>query len=321
MNNKLFKTMLTGACLAALFTACEKVSMTEEATPSESGDDGLVTVTLRVSDVENMIGPGTTAATTRTMTSIADVATRLNFLVYQDGSKVKTINQKSDDSSFGTVSVSLAPGSYQLLVLGHSCAANPTTASPEKIQFNNTETSYSDTFYHYGDLTVGDEDGETEAELHLKRAVSLFRLTICDAKPAQVAKLRLYYSGGSGALNALTGYGCVNSKQTMWFDLNSQSNAPYTCDAYTFLHNDTGTLKVTATAYSANDEVLYEHTFNEVSMERNHITEYSGNFFVSDDEPNDNPIVDNPDTPSTDTPRGIKIMVDPEWSGTTTVNF
>ena len=304
--------LLTAAIIVSVFTACEKVTIANEEKQPE--EDGLVEVTLRVSDVERLEGTDT-----RTLTSIADVSTRLNFVVYQNGSKVKTTNQKVevDGDNFGTVSVSLDPGNYQLLVLAHSCPVNPSTATPEKIQFNNTETGYTDTFYYYGDLTV---DGESEeAELSLKRAVSCFRLIINDAKPAAVAKLRLYYSGGSGALNAVTGYGCVNSKQAVWYDLTNQS-APITCDAYTFLHNETGTLKVTATAYSASDETLYEHTFTDVEMERNHVKEYSGNFFVTGDNP-DNPTPINPDNPQNDTPRGIKIMVDSAWAGTTTVYY
>ena len=314
IHYSLFFSVALCAVLCLAFTACEKVVISDE--EKAENEDGLVEVTLRVSDVELMSG----TAGTRTLTSIADVSKRLNFLVYQNGSKVKTVNQKAEDSGFGTVSLSLTPGTYQLLVLAHNCPANPTTATPEKVQFNNTETGYTDTFYYYGDLTVDAENQETE--LSLKRAVSLFRLTINDAKPAQVTKLRLYYSGGSCALNAVTGYGCVNSKQTVWYDLSTTTASPIQCDAYTFLHDETGTLKVTATAYSASDEVLYEHVFTDVSMERNHIKEYSGNFFVNGEEPIENPDTpDNPENPQTDTARGIVIMADPAWAGTSTVNY
>ena len=151
------------------------------------------------------------------LTDVSEVCTRLNFLLYQNGKKVKTVNQKESDAGFGTVDVTLDAGSYQLLVLAHSCAANPTTTSAEKIQFNNTETGYTDTFYYYGDLVVSGD--KTTVDISMKRATSKFCLVTTDTKPANIKKFQFYYEGGSGALDATTGFGCVNSKQSVFVNL------------------------------------------------------------------------------------------------------
>lgn len=297
-----------------LLSACEKVAIQAE---DGAESEGETNVRLQVTQVEGMDG----TSSTRVLTDVSEVCTRLNFLLYQNGKKVKTVNQKESDATFGLVDVSLDAGTYQLLVLAHSCAANPSSASPDKVQFNNTETGYTDTFYYYGDLTVGDEP--SVANLALKRAVAMFRLMVNDAKPAGVQRLRIYYTGGSGALNAMTGYGYVKSQQYTMYEWPDGTGTPTCFDAYTFLHDETGNLNLTVTAYGADNAVVCERQFKDVSMRRNTITQYSGDFFANADDGGETPVT--PDSPATDDPtddvRGIKIQVDPEWSGVNEYSF
>ena len=303
---------MAALCAMLLLTACEKAVM---AGTEEPEIDGQTTVRLQVTEVENMEG----TASTRVLTDVSEVCTRLNFLLYQNGKKVKTVNQKDSEDGFGTVDVSLEAGNYQLLVLAHSCAANPTSSSLEKIQFNNTETGYTDTFYYYGDLTVGDEP--SVANLALKRAVAMFRLVVNDAKPAEVQRLRIYYTGGSGAFNALTGYGNVKSQQYTMYEWPNDAATPMTFDAYTFLHDETGSLSLTVTAYSANNDVVLEREFKNVSMKRNTITQFVGNFFAEGGG-GDTPVIpDNPGGNIDPDSRGIKIQVDPEWDAVNSFNY
>lgn len=312
MRNYKLCIYVTALCAMLLLTACEKAVLSGTEEPVA---EGQTTVRLEIIQLEDMEG----TAGTRVLTDVSEVCTRLNFLLYQNGKKVKTVNQKESDAGFGTVDVTLDAGSYQLLVLAHSCAANPTTTSAEKIQFNNTETGYTDTFYYYGDLTVGDEP--SAATLSLKRAVAMFRLVVNDAKPAKVQRLRIYYTGGSGALNALTGYGCVKSQQYTMFEWPDDADTPMKFDAYTFLHDETGTLSLTVTAYSANNDVIYEREFKDVSMKRNTITQYSGDFFAEGGG-DDTPVTpDNPGDNTDPDSRGIKIQVDPEWDAVNSFNF
>lgn len=202
------------------------------------------------------------------------LSSRLNFAVYQqDGTRVKQVNQKSNDTDFGTASFQLDKGDYFLVVVAHSSDGNPTMANPKKIQFTNSQ-GFTETFLFCGNVTVGDE--REEMSIALKRIVSLCRFVLEDDYPADVAKMRFYYTGGSGAFDATTGFGCVNSRQSLTFDV---SDGRKQFDLYTFLHDIEGTIHLTVTAFSANDNVLFEREFD-VPLVQNKMTWLTGSFFL-----------------------------------------
>ena len=305
MFKKNLFTLLTTIVVGHVFLSCEKAVI------DDVDDSGSKTsnVTIRVSDIE----AGWTGSETRAMVSVAEVCSRLCFAVYQNGTRIKSKNQSTTDSDFGEFSLDLESGSYQVLVLAHSGNGNPTTTHPDKLQFTNPDSSggtgFTDTFYYYGDMEVTGET--TQLDINLKRATSMFRLTTSDTKPANIKKFQFYYEGGSGTLDATTGFGCVKSKQSVMVNLNdSQTDQPLQFDMYTFLHDETGKVSFTVKAFNANEDIVYTKEFNDVPMQRNCITQYTGKFFVNDnpDVTPDDPTLD-PDEPST-----VKIMVDPEWT-------
>ena len=195
-----------------LFAACEKVVFEND--NLENANSG--NVTLSVAGFEPLKG------SVRSKENLTDVCTKLSFVIYQDGDKKKTIHQKSSDEDFGTVSLDLDEGDYQVLIIGHSGKgkANPTFTDMCEVKFtnitNNGGTGYSDTFYYYGDLTV---DGEQQNNSYtLLRATAMFRLVTTDVKPANVKAIRFLYTGGCGVLDATTGYGgSVNSQQVILY--------------------------------------------------------------------------------------------------------
>ena len=90
-------------------------------------------------------------AFTRAATDITELCSRLNIALFDaDGTKVKTVAQKEGDASYGTVGLSLAAGTYQLVVIAHNCEGSATITSTEKVTFPNNKVT--DTFYYYGDL-------------------------------------------------------------------------------------------------------------------------------------------------------------------------
>ena len=107
--------------------------------------------------------------------------------------------------------------------------------------------------------------------------MALCRFEITDEYiPSEVKKIRFYYTGGSGAFNAATGLGSVNSKQTMTFDV---SGGQKQFDLYTFLHDKESAINLKVTALDGDDNVLYERDFD-VPMAQNHITWLSGAYFT-----------------------------------------
>ena len=295
--------------MSCILLSCEKM-VTEEEGPSGTST-AKQNVVICVTDID----AGWDGAASRAQVSIAEVCSRLQFAVFQNGSRVKYENQKTDDDDFGTFALQLEAGTYQLLALGHSGAGNVTTTNPAKLQFTNPETTngtgFSDTFYYYGNMVVGGDGAQVN--ISMKRATSMFRLNTNDAKPSKVKKFQFYYTGGSGALDATTGLGCVNSQQSVFVTLDdAQTGQPLTFEMYTFLHDESGSVSFTVKAFGVTDNILYTKEFKNVPMRRNCITQYSGDFFTNDDgETPDEPVMPQP---GPDEPSSSVVYVDPEWA-------
>jgi hypothetical protein len=88
--------------------------------------------------------------------------------------------------------------------------------------------------------------------------------------------MRFYYTGGSGAFDATTSWGCVNSKQDVKIDITRGDQKQF--DLYTCLHDEEGIIHLTVSALDASGNELYTREFD-VPMEQNHITWLSGAFF------------------------------------------
>lgn len=215
---------------------------------------------------------------TRATTDISNICTHINLTVYDGETKVKSVSQKQSDEVFGDVALSLSEGTYQLVIVAHSCDGSAIISSADKVTFPNNVVS--DTFYYYGDLIVTSDSQAKDIEL--MRAVSMFRLVITDEIPSSVEKLKFYYTGGSSTFSPMQGYGSVNSRQTVVLPVEQGQN---TFDVYTFPHEETGVLKMTVTALDANGNAVKERVFEQVPVKRNEITRYTGEFFESSGDP------------------------------------
>ena len=251
--------------LALLLAACEKPVIDDEDFVATKDTN----VILHFTQYEQ-------EAFTRSATDITNLCSRLNIAIFDaEGTKVKTVAQKEGDASYGTVALSLAAGTYRLVVIAHNCDGSATITSTEKVTFPNNKVT--DTFFYYGTLVV--TDALQSYDLTLTRAVAMFRLVLTDDEiPSTVAKLKFYYLGGSSTFSAKDGYGCVNSKQT--------EIRPVATDGiyeiYTLPHTEEDVLtKLTVTALDANDNIIKERTFENVPIIRNQVTRYTGSFFGS----------------------------------------
>jgi len=253
------------ALMAATLTSCEKAVFDDSGQSSTGQEDANVVLRLSVFEMEAF---GETNAT-RAASAISELASRLSLVVLKNGEKVKTVSQKQGDSGFGTVALSLAEGTYQIAAIAHNCDGTATVTSADKITFPNNIVT--DTFYYYGDLTVGSSAVSQSLTMH--RAVAMFRLILTEELPATVRKLKFYYTGGSSTFSAVSGYGCVNSRQTVNIDVASGQKV---FEVYTFPHDEQGQLKMTVTALDAQDNAVGERVFENVPVRRNYITRYTG---------------------------------------------
>ena len=285
--------MVCAIVALCVLVACEKALMTEDASTSGDKNGNLHVSVCQIEQTPfgNL---------TRGAEPVANVCTRLNFAIYDEGGmRVKQINQTSDKAGFGQCAFQLEEGTYQLVVVGHSANGNPTMTNPTKIQFTNA-TGFSDTFLCYGEVTIGEE--QVEYEVSLNRIVALCRFVITDDIPAEVKTMRFYYTGGSGAFDATTGLGCVASKQDVKFTVTAGQKQ---FDLYTFLHDLSDNITLTVTALDASGNELYNRQFD-VPMQQNHITWLSGAFF-------------NGSGSSSTTIGGVTVNTD--WAGETHLTF
>ena len=257
--------------LAVLVAACEKPILDEEDAVTRKEANVILHMTQYEQEA---FGNSGNRAATRAATDITELCSRLNIAIFDDdGTKVKTVAQKEGDASFGTVALTLAAGTYQLVVIAHNGEGSATITSTEKVTFPNNKVT--DTFYYYGDLVVTSE--VQSYDLTLTRAVAMFRMVLTDDEiPSSVAKIKFYYTGGSSTFSPSAGYGCVNSKQTEIRPVADDG----TYEIFTLPHTEEDVLtKLTVTALDANDNTVKERIFENIPVTRNQITRYTGGFF------------------------------------------
>lgn len=259
--------MLLGILCTYLLVACEKVQL-QESTSSEEAK-----VVFRVVSYTQM--PFTSSQLRQAPVRIDEACSRISFAIFEGDTKVKSVNQTKGSNDFGTLSITLPKGTYRLVAIAHNGTGAATISSAEKISFPNNKCT--DTFYICQDFTVSEN---SEYDLIMKRATAMFRFVIEDSIPKQVENMKFYYTGGSSTLDATTGFGCVNSKQTEYrkiIDETGRKNNSF--DIFTFPHNIQDTLKMTVTALTSSDVTMKERTFDAIPVKQNYITQYSGTFF------------------------------------------
>lgn len=282
--------------LLLLLPSCEKPVVFDE-DPAVSGSSATANLRVTVFSIEKT----PFGNLTRAATPVVDVCTRLNFAIYNmDGTRVKQVNQTSAEDDFGKASFKLEQGDYLLVVVGHSSNGNPTMTDPSCIKFTNAQ-GYTDTFICSGTVTIGEDP--VDMRVSLDRIVALCRFVLTDDEiPSDVKKMRFHYTGGSGAFDATTGLGCVNSKQDVKFDITADNKQ---FDLYTFLHDTEGTIHLTVTALDASGVEIAQREFD-VPMQQNYITWFTGAYFNGSG------------SSSTDI---TKVTVNTDWAGENHITF
>lgn len=245
--------------------SCEKMNLSDKA-------DEEANVVLSVCSIEQ------TPFKQLTRAALADVCTRLNFIIFdKDGVRVDQKNQELGDDGFGQAGFTLPLGDYRLVIVAHSAKGNPTvnkrsSSKNESVSFSNAN-GFTDTFFASQDLTVG-EDG-VSLEVNLTRIVALIRFINVDPIPVKADSVRFYYKGGSGSLDALSGWGNVNSEQYAGFG-KGRLSAPY--EIYTIPWQDKESLDVTVSTYG-NTDLLTSTDIKGIPIRRNSITTCRGAIF------------------------------------------
>ncbi len=298
---RLLYASILNLCVLYLVSACEKPFVSSETSDddSETVIDG-VRVSFCIDDVEKTFFSNRKNIS-RAESDVKNVCSKLNFALFQGELKVKTINQDVSDKSFGNVSVVLSKGEYTVVVVAHNGEGYATISSPDEIKFK--DNKLTDTFLYCGNIDVK-KDGEYK--LRLERVVSKIRFVINDHTPADVKRMKFYYTGGSSTLNAKNGTGAVNSRQTEIFDVDKQAYSTSSVyEIYTFPHSDGRKAKLTVTALDESGNNVAERIFENVEVNVNVITHYKGDFFDG----------------SAGDGRAFSFVLDDEWGGEETYEY
>lgn len=295
MRSKMLYNVFALMMMATVVSSCEKMTLSESA-KSENGNTG--NVVLRVTQFEQ------TPFDAQTRADVWNVCSRLCFHIYgEDGIRVKYVNQKLEDSNFGTASFSLSEGRYILVVVGHSASSNPSFSANEKVSISGS--NLGDTFWCCETFEVGEE--EIELSLRLKRIVSLLRFIPTDDKPANMNQVIFSYKGSKGSFNGLTGYGSTNTSQTVTLDVDSDDDR---YEFYMIPSSDSDLLDIKMSTYYIETDgrihSLTEKEISQVPVKRNCITICRGSLF---------------DGTNSSQSVFITITVDTDWDGNIDVTF
>ncbi len=289
--------------LLSLCVSCEKIALDDDT--EKASVEGKTKLRVTVSELSQT--PFDNASSlqipdSRASVPITDICGRLSIAVFKDGVKEDVVAQKKGDENYGTATFSLSEGVHTLVIIGHNGEGTATLSSPQKVTFASNQVS--DTFYACEEVTVGAD--EQQLSFDLKRAVSMFRLEVTDTVPSTVKQLRFYYTGGSSTFDPSSGFGCVNSRQTVNLTVKPEMKV---FEVYTFPHSLTDVLKITVTAINSSNEELFERVFEEVPVTLNCITTYRGKFFQGFE----GAVVRYEQT--------YAITANPEWNDSTIVDF
>ena len=289
---KLPKTLLL-IIVAFMCAACEKY-VAEEGTQSESKvvDGNLVVkaecVVTRAGETEE----GQEAL------PLKDRFTRMTMVLYQNDVRVDYVNQDNLDKDFGTMSVDLDPGTYQLVVLAHSGQRSPTTTNCHKISFS---APLTDVFSYYGDVVVGKEVNKVTVQL--TRAVAKIQLTVTDEIPAGVSFFNYIYKGASVSFDPATQKGVASTtRRNVEVE---KADGVKTFELYTFVSSDDQTVDWDFAGYSSEKEVLGSKKISNIPVALRNVTKIESKVFDG--------VIEGP----TD----ISVTVDDTWDGVINYTF
>lgn len=294
--------------LVATLTSCEKFALDDSGTNSH---DANANVIIHASVAKNN-STGTRSGEEDEEVEgkpLEDYCSRLSIAIFDGEEKVKTLNLKAEDG-YDDIGINLDAGKYRMVAIGHNGSGNCTISSPEKVKFY--KNKMTDTFFYYGTFNVIDGE-DTDDYILLNRAVAQFKVHITDATiPAEAHSIKFYYTGGSSTLDAVTGYGCVQSRQTESFKL-QEGKRDYS--VYTFPREENKGLKMTINILDADAQSIKEYSKEGVPVKRNNITQT--NISIKD-----HTISDPDQKEDGDSGKGnLGFTVNPDWEGEIVVEF
>lgn len=289
---KTSKTLLL-IIAALLLAACEKFVAEEDSQSASKVVDGNLVV-----KAECVVTKAAGNDDEQVSLPLNERFTRMSMVIYQNDVRVDYVNQVNTDKDFGTMSVDLDPGTYQLVVLAHSGTRSPTTTNCHKISFS---APLTDVFSYYGDVVVGKE--ANKITVNLTRAVAKIQLNITDDIPANVSFFNFIYKGASVSFDPATQIGLASStRRNMEIE---KEEGVKTFEFYTFVTGADQLVDLDVAGYSEAKDVVGAKKFPGISVELRKVSKI------------DSPVFDG----VIEGPTDISVILDDTWDGVIDYRF
>ena len=226
-----------------------------------------------------------TRADDNTTTTWKERFTRLDIAIIPVNSIQNTQYIHQADATkdgFGSATLRLPIGKYKMVAIASKVKGEVNIVSAEKVTFPENE-KLDDMAYVCKDIEV--KSGSNTFNCQLERAISLLKFQSSDNLPVGFSKIEASLVGNvSRVFNPTTGYGVVdaggNTHNRNWSLANAKSGK-VGLSIYVFLASEKETIQADLKIYNTDNEVAKALHFDQVTLQQNHVTTYTGPLFTS----------------------------------------
>ena len=292
--NKMMKwlfvaVMFTGMCACSGEDALQQTSQVETSSVSFSFFDSTVEEFGKANLSQGAMeanGESITRAGDNTATTWKKRFTRLDIAIIPVNSRqnIQYVHQSdATQSDFGSATLRLPIGKYKMVAIASAMKGEVNIVSAEEVTFPENE-SLDDMAYVCKDIEV--KSGSNTFNCQLERAISLLKFHSSDELPAGISKVEASLSGNiSRVFNPTTGYGVKgagdNTQNRSWSLANMKPGKAMTISMYVFLSSEKETIQADLNIYNTDNEVIKALHFDQVTLQQNHVTTYTGPLFTS----------------------------------------
>lgn len=233
-----------------------------------------------------LTGDVQTRADDNTATTWKKRFTRLDIAIIPVNSSQKNLYIHQADATqdgFGSATLRLPIGKYKMVAIASKVKGEVNIVSAEKVTFPENE-KLDDMAYVCKDIEV--KSGSNTFNCQLERAISLLKFKSTDNLPVGFSKIEASLVGNvSRVFNPTTGYGVVdaggNTHNRSWTLAKATSGKPLSVSIYVFLASEKETIQADLKIYNTDNEVAKALHFDQVILQQNHVTTYTGPLFTS----------------------------------------
>ena len=233
-----------------------------------------------------LTGDVQTRADDNTATTWKKRFTRLDIAIIPANSSqnIQYVHQSdATQSDFGSATLRLPIGKYKMVAIASKVKGEVNIVSAEKVTFPENE-KLDDMAYVCKDIEV--KSGSNTFNCQLERAISLLKFQSSDNLPVGFSKIEASLVGNvSRVFNPTTGYGVVdaggNTHNRSWSLAKATSGKPLSVSIYVFLASEKETIQADLKIYNTDNEVAKALHFDQVILQQNHVTTYTGPLFTS----------------------------------------